>query len=127
MTFLGGPQAILPITKDMSAAVYAYMDDEYASLNNDILGLILRSSKTAQPSIVQTILLLEPEPKPEGKCYQRIGILRVDHRGRTRPQGRVDPQIVYLDKDKYILDQIDMTKECPLWLEEGTEQEVDII
>jgi len=69
MTFMGGTHAVLPISEDVTALCYAYMDDE-VSLDGGALGLILEPKSQ---NWRYAILLL----RSDGDHYQRIGLVRV--------------------------------------------------
>jgi len=107
--FLDGFHAMLPITENVSALVYAYLDQETLPPNG-VVGLIL-GKQTSQTGV--GILLL----KLQGDYYQRVGILRYrDGRGTEAGGDRI-PHIVYVDAEENVLDTIESKITCPLWLQ----------
>lgn len=120
MSFIDGPHAVLPISEDVTALCYAYMDED-VSLEGGVLGLILepRSQKRRY-----TILLL----RPDGDQYQRIGLVRVSSYNRTRPAAvdNSDPPIVYVNRNGILQDEFKRGGETPLWLQRAVEKTITI-
>jgi len=119
MRFLDGFHAKLPITGDVSALVYAYLDRETVPPEG-IVGLIL-GKKTNKTCL--GVLLLEPL----GDFYQRVGILRYREGSGTGAGGERLPQIVYIDGEENMLDEIVAGLDSPVWLQEAKVKTVSIV
>jgi hypothetical protein len=117
--FLNGYHAVLPITNDVTAFVYAYLDLEIP-LATEIVGLIL-GNQTSTTGV--GILLLQPH----GEFYQRIGILRYRNGLGSEAGGKGLSYVVYMDAEENVLHEIDTTASCPLWLEEAEIRTIGLI
>jgi hypothetical protein len=100
---------MLPVTENVSALVYAYLDQETLPPDG-IVGVIL-GKQNSQTGV--GILLLQPH----GEHYQRVGILRYRNGRGTEPGGNCIPHIVYVDAEENVLDEIESIGTCPLWLQ----------
>jgi len=117
--FRDGYHATLPMTKSISAFVYAYLDQETLP-KTEILGLILGEA-TSQTGV--RILLLEQN----GDDYRRIGILRYRHGRGTEAGGDRIPHIVFVDGEENVLDDVGSIDECPLWLRRAEMRKVALV
>jgi hypothetical protein len=117
--FFDGYHAVLPITKDITAFVYAYLDLEILP-ETEIVGLIL-----GKPSSITGvgILLLQPL----GEFYQRIGIFRYRNGLGSEAGGKGLSYVVYMDAEENVLHEIDTTASCPQWLEQAEVRTIGLI
>ncbi|KAJ4115331.1 hypothetical protein NW768_011183 [Fusarium equiseti] len=121
MSFIDGTYAVLPISEDVTALCYAYMDED-VSLESGALGLVL-SPKCQKWRY--TIILL----RPDGSHYQRIGLVRVSSYNNTRPAAvnNLDPPIVYVDREGIPRKGFERGDDTPLWLQRSVEKTVTIL
>ncbi len=117
--FLDGIHARLPMTENVSAFVYAYLDQEMFPAN-DVIGLILGQGRN---NAGIRILLLEPH----GEFYQRIGLLRYRSGRGTEARGDRIPHVVYMDAEDNILDDIKGINSSSLWMERAVVKTVRIV
>jgi hypothetical protein len=117
--FLNGYHALLPITKDITAFVYAYLDLEILP-ETEIVGLIL--GKQSSTTGVGILLL-----QPHGEYYQRIGILRYRNGLGSEAGGKGLSYVVYMDAEENVLHEIDTTASCPQWLEQAEVRTIGLI
>ncbi|KAK7422437.1 hypothetical protein QQZ08_009519 [Neonectria magnoliae] len=120
MSFIDGTHAVLPISEDVTALAYAYMDED-VSLDGGVLGLILQ---TKSQKWRYTILLL----RRNGEHYQRIGLVRVSSWNKTRAAavGNSDPPMVYVNSEGIPVDEFTRGDEPHLWLQRAIEKTITI-
>jgi len=117
--FLDGFHAKLPITENVWALVYAYLDQEEMP-STEAVGLVL-GQKTSKVGL--GILLLEPR----GDSYQRVGILRYrDGRGTEAGGGHIS-HIVYVDAEENVLEEVEALGSYPLWLQSGEMRTIRVV
>ena len=117
--FLDGFHAVLSMTDNFLAWVYAYLDRNILH-SSEVVGLIL-GKPTSKTGV--GILLLEAH----GEWYQRVGILRYREGRGTEAGGNHIPQIVYVDAEENILDEIEYAESFPLWLQEAEIRTIGIV
>jgi hypothetical protein len=119
MRFLDGFHTKFPITGKISAMVYAYLDQGKPP-SNEVAGLML-SQNISNTGV--GILLLEPHED----SYQRVGILRYRNgRGTEAGGGRIQ-RMVYVDAEENVLEEVEDSGPCPLWLQKARVGTVRIV
>lgn len=119
MEYRNGTYAVLPISEEVTALSYVYLD-EHVPLDAGALGLVL-SSKPRRYSI----LLVRQNGDHH---YQRIGLIRVAAFQQTRPAavGNFDPSIIYVDDKGEVLTECVGSDGSPRWLRGGAKRSITI-
>ncbi|KAK1846944.1 tol protein [Colletotrichum chrysophilum] len=121
MTFASGDYAVLPIREGLTAWCYAYMDWDNVPLEAGLLGLVLQTKQQKRYSI----LLL----RKSGDHHERVGLVRVHSWNSTRAatdgdSENSDPAIIYTDTEGTPLDNVAISDERPLWLQEAVKRTI---
>jgi hypothetical protein len=121
-SFLVGFHAMLSVSANTTAWVYAYLDKAIKSETEvtGLLGLVL--GKEVITSVVSIMLL-----DKVGDCYERIGILRYRKATGTQDSAGSTPYIIYVDEDGESIDELADIDSEPIWLKEAKEVTVQII
>ncbi|KAH9225557.1 hypothetical protein K456DRAFT_1743320 [Colletotrichum gloeosporioides 23] len=127
MSFNNGIHAVLPICKNVTAMVYANMDEDI-SLDAELLGLLFQPKHQQSGGIQRhTILLL----RQNGQYYQRVGLVRVPGLYKTRPAATADfdSQMICIDSEGIPLgpDEFKKNNRVPLWLQGAMTETITIL